>query len=425
MRVSEAFVLAHRLRVRPREAAAEADALARLAAWCGRYTSHVSLLPPDALLLEVGGSLALYGGLERLIEHVRGGVAELGYTACLAAAPTPLGAAWLARCGREVRILDHAALAGALAGLPLECLGLEPKQEELLRGLGLATLIDCVRLPRDGIARRVGPHVLDLLDRAFGRKPDPRPLFVPPEHFRARLALPAPATVHDALLFPLRRLLFELAGFLLARGLGAMSLEIALRGARAPATRFTLRLAAPSRDPQHLTGLVRERLERLLLAEPVEDVTLEAAEFAPLGAQAGDFFAGFETPAERRAQLLERLQARLGRGAVQGLATRADHRPEQAWCAVEPGASSDAPGNGRRPLWLLPEPMALEVRDGRPYWEGPLALEPDCERIESGWWDGAEARRDYFVARHPDGRRFWVFRDLRAPAQWFLHGLFG
>jgi protein ImuB len=43
------------------------------------------------------------------------------------------------------------------------------------------------------------------------------------------------------------------------------------------------------------------------------------------------------------------------------------------------------------------------------------------ERIESGWWDGDEASRDYFVARRPDGSLAWVYRDKDG---WFLHGLF-
>jgi protein ImuB len=72
----------------------------------------------------------------------------------------------------------------------------------------------------------------------------------------------------------------------------------------------------------------------------------------------------------------------------------------------------------------LPDPLALETRDHRPYCGGALALEPERERIESGWWDGAEIARDYFIARNPQGRRFWVFRHLYT-SQWFLHGVFG
>lgn len=423
--VGEAYALTQALRVMPRCPSAERAALAQLAAWSGQYTSFVSLVPPDALLLEIEGSRNLYRSYEYLIESLRRGLSRLGYGARIAVAPTPLGATWLARCGREVCVTDHAALFGALAKLPIACLDLEPEGERLLRGLGLTTLVDCLRLPRDGIARRVGPQILDLLDRAFGRKPDPRPAFVPPERFSARLALPAPVTTREALLFPLRRLLLELAGFLLARGSGAAALAIALRAPRSAPVRLSLRLVAPTRDAYHLTNLVRERLERLQLTAPVEEIALEVDALTPLAPQPFDFFAGAHPPGVLRAQWVERLQARLGRDAVHGAATRADHRPERAWRYVEAGTAADVAANGRRPVWLLPEPMVLETRAGGPYWDGALTLEAGQERIESGWWDGAEIGRDYFVARDARGRQLWIFRELAPPRRWFLHGLFG
>jgi len=135
-------------------------------------------------------------------------------------------------------------------------------------------------------------------------------------------------------------------------------------------------------------------------------------------------------------QLIERLRARLGNEAVHGLECVPEHRPEAAWRAVEPVSSSSRPrlskkgedkgrpfpasaGEGvRRPLWLLdvPEPCderRLEFDEG-----------PEC--IESGWWDGQDVARDYYVARNGRGARLWVFRNRRAgDAQgWFLHGWF-
>ena len=49
------------------------------------------------------------------------------------------------------------------------------------------------------------------------------------------------------------------------------------------------------------------------------------------------------------------------------------------------------------------------------------------ERIESGWWDGADVRRDYFIAENPRGEIVWIYRDHRYgidDGEWFLHGLF-
>jgi protein ImuB len=127
--------------------------------------------------------------------------------------------------------------------------------------------------------------------------------------------------------------------------------------------------------------------------------------------------------------LLDRLRARLGAQAVQGLALRAEHRPEHAWQAVaDPlaGAGSPEPASvaRSRPAWLLPAPERLGQVAGQPGWQGPLLLEQGPERIESGWWDGGDVRRDYYRASNPRGAMLWVYRDLRSRG-WYLHGIFG
>lgn len=431
LRLNEAYALTPALQVQARDPTAEHEALECLAAWSGQFTSCVSPVRPDVLLLEIGGSRSLYAGIDRLLTEVRLGMVALGYRARLAVAPTPLGATWLARCGQEVKVTDHGSLFSVLAKLPVTCLELEPQVAALLTGLGLKTLLDCLRLPRDGIARRAGPQVLNMLDRAFGRLPDPRAAFVPPERFRARLGFPVPVTTREALLFPLHRLLRELTGFLMARGAGVSAFEIVLQAHRAAPQRMPLTLLAPSRDTAHLIRLARERLERLTLTAPVEEIRLEAEALVPLASQPADLFTGTYSPEEACTKILERLQARLGREAVQSLALHADHRPEHAWRysaphltpAAETVGHSDFVRTVPRPLWLLPAPVMLEVRGGRPYWGGTLQLASARERLQGGWWDGNEIARDYFIARHADGRRLWIFCELRT-AQWFLHGIF-
>jgi protein ImuB len=67
-------------------------------------------------------------------------------------------------------------------------------------------------------------------------------------------------------------------------------------------------------------------------------------------------------------------------------------------------------------LWLLPH--ALPLRGPAPrILAGP-------ERIESGWWDGADARRDYYVVRTREGQRAWAYLPAGASEGWMLHGWF-
>src|SRR5262245_6745963 len=78
------------------------ERLARLAAWCQKnFTPLVSLEPPDELLLELKGSLRLFGGARALIGRIAAGLRAQGVTAQLALTPTPRGALWLARAGGE------------------------------------------------------------------------------------------------------------------------------------------------------------------------------------------------------------------------------------------------------------------------------------------------------------------------------------
>jgi len=149
-------------------------------------------------------------------------------------------------------------------------------------------------------------------------------------------------------------------------------------------------------------------------------------EIAPLAAKEGDFFAAAGKDSEAGAQLVERLRARLGDDAVQALAMHADHRPERAWrqTTVISGATPatkntrDPAPAPRRPLWLLPEPRALGADPAAT----ALQLLSGPERIETGWWDGGDIGRDYFVGRGTQGEELWLYRDRGG--QWFVHGVF-
>ncbi len=435
MRVSAAYALAGELRVRPRDETAERQALTRIAAWAGQFTSMVSLVLPEGLVLEVGGSLALFGGLESLRARLRRGIEALGYTARLAVAPTPLAATWLARAGTETPITDVHELRSCLASLPIAALAFDAETQETLAELGLRRIGDCLRLPRDGLARRFGPVLLRDLDRALGKAPDARAAHVAPLRFSGRLLLPAPADDSEALLFAAQRLLHELTGFLQARAGGVQELFFALRHARGAPTWMALRLLEASRDARYLRELLKLRLEGMALRAPVEELRLRTGEVRSLVAQAQDLFGGrdpasLEGPAISGQRLIEHLRAKLGDGAVRGLCLVPEHRPERSHRSCAPGEmgplevdKDPPPAFKSRPLWLLVAPLPLRTVRGRPWLQGELRLCTGPERIESGWWDGQDVARDYFVAEGRAGSRLWVFRE-RWRRRWFLHGIF-
>ena len=420
MSLQASLVLAPKLICRHRRVKVELQTLQRLAAWSGRFSSRISLVVPAEILLEVSGSLSLYKGLDALLDRVQSGLAELGYQPRLAVAPYPQAASFLVRGAQQAVVVDRQDLLERLGSLPVGVLPPDVLPAQLSEALGIVTLKDLFRLPGAGLRKRVGPELPALLDRALGRCPDPRPDYQPESRFRSGLELPVPVAATEPLLFVARRLLQELAGVLEARGTGITRLQFALRHPDGKATRLGLTLVRPGRDPGHWLVLFRERLEQTLLEQEVTAITLRAGRQQPLAARNGDLFEHDERPrdADDDTGLLERLQARLGQAAVRGVMLVDDHRPERAWNSVDPGNTQHCDVSSRqRPLWLLPEPRSLD-RARCLSWRlrGP-------ERIETGWWDGDDVSRDYFLAETSAGERLWIFRDRRRQS-WFLHGFF-
>ena len=457
--VSAALARAPGIVLRDRDPQQEAAALAGVAAWATQFTPTVSLAPPDAVRAEIGGSLRLFGGLRQLATQLVRGAQDLGYSARLALAPTPLAALLFAR-EKEARPdfslpsrnsrrgsgrSELGSFFEALAPLPLGHLGVAPEIVATLAAAGVTTFGQACALPRAGLARRVGTGFVATLDRARGLVPDPQPPFVPPPRYEGRLDLPAPVANVEALAFATNRLVHELAGWLAGRGLGIQEMSLALAheryvGARTgvPATTIRFALAAPAREPSHLFAVLRERLARVTLPASVEGLALASEITAPLVGRNLGLLPGDE--ADASVPLIDRLRARLGDEAVTLVAPRAEHRPERASgdrkSGVGPGVPAGAARNKPkaredgtdpvfppRPVWLLSEPAPLgQLIEARPW-----VLRDGPERIESGWWDGADVRRDYFVAENPRGERVWIYRDHRygiGDGEWFLHGVF-
>ena len=377
-----------------------AESLPALAAWASQFTPKVALEPPDALLLEVEGSVRYFGGLASLEALLRRGVRELGVDACIANAPTLRAALWRAR-GNGV----------ALEELPIEVLR---SDAGFFAAIAASAVGDLLRLPREGLAARCGEKLVHELDQALGQAAEPREFFVPPERFSARLELPAEVVHAEALLFAARRLLVPLSGLLAARQAGIRAFTLSLVHRDRSQSALRIELASSTRELERLAQLLREKLATLALAQPVEAIALEAEDFTPLAGRSGALFGDCAAADEEWAALLERLQARLGRDAVYGLTPYPDHRPEYAWRRIAPGDwdAHEFVQPGPRPAWLLAEPRRVA--------QSELVLLAGPERIACGWWDGDDARRDYFVATLGDSVA-WVYREA---GLWYLHGLF-
>jgi protein ImuB len=430
-------------------------------------------IAPESLLLDITGLAHLFGGEAALAAEIFRDFTRLGLNVRVGIADT-IGAAWAAAhygrgkaedCKLHCSSDDTAAF---LSPLPIEALRLPEETVGLLHQLGIASIGQAEALPREELSSRFGPVLLERLDQAFGRLDESVPACPVPPTFAAQWSFEHPTTRRETIEAAVEHLVRRVAAMLARCGRGAVRLEcrLDLDIHHPPSTIRHLPLSVglfqPTAEAEHLFQLVRLQLERLRTASPVTVIYVAAALTAPLQPRKQAMLFEFDDdnrPHPRHlASLVERLSSRLGRGAVLGVRLRPEAQPEFSW-QYDPLVENRRRRRPRktlpadlppRPLRLLPRPLRLAatgfcgaavpaVRAGGtpapPLIHGPplrlhlagrehlIAQSWGPERIETGWWRGRLAGRDYFRVETNTGRRFWLFRRLR-DEKWFLQGMF-
>ena len=420
-----------------------------LAAVAYRYSSEVSLLP-HAIVLEVSRSMGLFGPWPRLEAMLRADLTALGFRHRITAAPTPHAAHVLAGVSDGQAVLSPDSLRRALQGVPIAKSRLPAAATEALPGMGIRTLGQLLGLPRDGLRRRFGAELLVALDRLTGELPAGLDAYRPPDVFDLRIELMHEVENIASLVFPLRRITGDLAAYLAGRDGGVQRFVLRLEHRDGKVTEVPVGLLTPEREPGMLFELARGRLDQVQLPEPVLAMRLIARELPPFVPAGRDLFDDRPANAVPIEQLRERLRARLGDRAVHQLDSTTDPRPEraQAVAGQSPcgsGFSRDAfaftnpkspiPNPGSKASRLKPLPQQpLPQSDGpRPTWllDRPIPLRGAAprilagpERLETGWWDGGEVCRDYYVVETSLGQHAWAFCAPGEQAGWMLQGWF-
>lgn len=478
MALADARALVVNVDVTAADLAADAKALAALAAWCGQYTPWTAPEPEGGAVgagvwLDVTGCAHLFGGEQDLLKDLVGRVERLGYDARAGIADTP-GAAWgVTRFGKgQTVIVAPGGARDALGDLPMAALRLPSVVTEGLGSLGLRRVRDLYDLPRGPLAARFGARVADRLDAALNPGSEPVSPIAPVPQRRTGLAFAEPIGQLDDVRRGLETLLADLCGRMERESVGARRVDFALYRVDGGVARAHIGTSRPARDAHHLARLFAEQLDGLdiggELGLGVEAMAVSVPSIEPLTpAQLALAHRepGAGTPASI-APLIDRLINRLGQDSVVRLARRQSHMPERAAAQISAAhgtANSDdwtaVAGRGSRPLRLFPRPQSIEavapVPDGPPVlfrWrrvlhriaraEGPERIAPEWWRTSLPWdspWENAT--RDYYRVEDEQGRRFWLYRrglyprpgsqilDAReasgghAPA-WFIHGQF-
>lgn len=417
MRLTAAHALLRDFAMVEHEPLAEARWQRFLAAWAYRHSSLVSAQWPGCIVLEVRSSFRLLGPWPVIQARLRAELEALGFSHRIALAPTPRAARVFAGLRDGLALPHPGAMADMLDRVPVRRAHLPDDAGTRLQRMGVRDLRALRALPGDALRRRFGKPLLEHLARLYGKADDPLALYAPPDHFDARVELGYEVESHLPLLFPLRRLTGDLATYLSVRDGGVQRFVLRLEHEQGHHD-VEVGLLAPEREPAMLFELARTRLERVQLQGPVVGMRLLARELPPFVPASRDLFDVRNQQQLPWPQLRERLRARLGDASVYRLAPGDDPRPERAWQRVQGDQAriAQAPERAPRPAWLLEKPVPL--RDAR------LRIVSGPERLESGWWDGDDARRDYYVIETSRGQRAWAFAPVGEQGGWMLQGWF-
>lgn len=438
MSLANASSLYPLLQCRDRDIEKEQRHWQQLALWAYRFSDDISLSPPNALLLEVSASLRLFGNLQRLYRALLWAYRRRQLQLRIGIGNTPLAAELLSLRGiRPAHLvnghgeLKRDALKRALATLPCHSLPLPQGQLDSLHNMGLRRLGEVLELPRKQLLSTFDPAMSDFIARLTGRREDPRPRYQPADTFISERRFEGGVQQCEQLRFPIAALLKDLEVYLRLRQCLNRDLQWTFHYLDGSHEHWQTPVNHRHFQRKSLLELVFLQLEAKVLAAPVEGISLKCQDFAELEPGKQQLF---DDPKDHSQQLdaqlklINTLQLRLGKQAVQQLLIHDRILPEQhgsSQCLEErpkPAREDGDPGTARRPSLLLATPVPLQFRGTTLYWRGPLDILQGPERLDTLWWQQRQVR-DYYIARHRDNGLCWLFKDCLSQ-QWYLHGFF-
>ncbi len=392
----------------------------------------------------------------------------------IAVAPN-VAAAWAMAHFGEQRIETTEEPISAIAPYPIESLRLPLETAATLQRLGVESVEQLLRLPRSGLATRLGQTLVARIAQAIGEIEEPMEFIETTKELSFTHELEYPTRDFAILMHRMGLLLEEMKAGLATRKHGAVRLQCRLDFSVPPPQYIEIGLFAPSQDSIHLRSLIESRFESLSLRFEVLRLSLSVPLTAPLrtiqpSLLENDSLDSQTLGGSAVSRFVDRISSRLGRNAVSRVKLTDDPLPENRHVTVsltghspqqirkkhrdsfrlaqmqESSIEKNMPSPDdamRRPLTLIDPPLnlipILENQKTTPnrHSQVPISFEHQgkvfeilCywgpERIETGWWSGPTVRRDYFRVETSSGAWWWIYRDITATdeKQWFLHGLF-
>lgn len=442
---------------------------------------------PGIFWLDASGLSHLYASPRRWADAVVEAVEACGLRAAIAVGFTRFGTYAVARTitttaahaatGRRVAVLRDPDAERMLAGqAPLERLGLDPLLGDSLQKLGIQTVRAFLQLPTAGIRQRFGPDAERLHRLAAGNLWAPLQPLRPPDPLVARHDFDDPETDVARLLFAVKRLLDRLLARVAARSGMLAALTLHLRLDRGGAQSEQIRPAAPTLDAVQLLGLVRLRLEGLVLRGGVVELRVTGRAVRTASAQPGLFVERPPRDPAAASRALARVRAEFGDAVVARARLAEAHLPEAqfVWEPLESLRRRTAPQSAKAPrrattprtgtappplrtpsratpMQPVPDPRREPRADAcrplvRRIYARSTPLPPPRSRpcrkpddrlpdsggtghvedligpylVSGGWWRSA-VHREYYFARMRTGDLLWIYYD-RSRRQWRRQG---
>jgi len=430
--LGRALVRCPELRVIVRDLEAEAKLREELFILAESVSADVEMTAEDAVVMDLAGVKDLDAVTRRL-------KSELHLEVCWAMAETPDLAHLAVRfADTQERVVSSADVGGLPLGV-LGALGGGGRTLELLGMWGLETLGDFMKLPRQGVAERLGPEAGRWHDVLHGKVCRLLRLHRLPESFAQEIDFEESLGELDRVVFELKRMLHVLAGRLAARHLAAGELELRLCMERGGEVMRRLRFPEPQTGVEGMLAPLQTMMEAVKLESAVVRLALDVETTFAMAGQREWFGKNLPQP-ERWAETIAKLEAMLGPGRV-GVPVREDTFRADAFEVRQVGEKEGRPGE-----LFLPADGAVPLRRFRPSREVavahdvgggfpvPLAILTGLYKgeilkrrgpfLSSGaWWDAAVAwqRLEWDVELREGVGRL----AFEKPEKWILEGWYG
>lgn len=440
--VADARVIEPLLQVLDDKPALALKLLASMAKWCIRYTPVTAVDAPDGLVLDVSGCAHLWGGEQTYLKDIITRLTNAGYTVRAAMAGT-VGTAWaLARFSNNASIIENGNEAFALQQLPPAALRLDDLLVQHLHKLGLNTIGSFTAMQRSALRRRFGQELLKKLDQTLGFEDEVIIPVQPPEPYQEWLPCFDPVGTATGIEIALKQLLEKLHHRLAKEGKGVRAASLTCYRIDGKTTQISIGTNRPSNSTVHLFKLFELKIPGIEPGLGIELFILEASKTEDVAALQETLWHGtsdLEDP--EIAELLDRIEGKLGRNVVQRYLPAEHYWPERSFKIAD--SLSEKPdtiwrSGKQRPVHLLPQPELVQVTAPIPDYPPmhfryrnklhKITKADGPERIERAWWLDGGQHRDYYCVEDEDGHRYWLFRlghyGADTPHAWFIHGFF-